>query len=1722
MENFYIAQQQNKNQSENYPVKITLLVFILVLNVLKMNGQATLPAISSFPYAFTTYSGASFPASLTIGRETGTTLTTADIPNDAINGSGAGAWQAEGANGISFRGNNGTSSNQRGCFQIRVNSTGQSSVKVNWTASTITDDFWNSSKLDLQWRNGSSGAWNNVSGFTYTSGSTSSFNATLPAGANNLADLRIRWVYYDNSYVNFLSNTRDRVAIDDIFICVQPSISASNNGPVCGGATLNLIATGSSGTFAWSGPSSYTSSVQNPTRSNATGAMSGTYTVTVTNAGCSNSATTNVTVNDPAALASSNSPICSGNTINLSTTNVSGATYQWSGPNSFSSTSRTPSITNATVVNGGNYTVTVTIAGCVATSSTNVVVNTTPSISAGSNTPVCAGSSLNLTATGSSGVFSWSGPNSFTSTAQNPSISNVSIAATGTYTVTVNNSGCTATSSTSVAVNNAPTGIPTSSPTVVCAGANVNLTANMFLDNSYTASPNTVITDNNATGINSTVSVPAQVIANASRLKISITVGTGHTYIGDVIAKLTSPCGNTTIFDRLGVPASTYGNDQDFTGTYVFDINAGSILPETNSGPTIIPPASYKPSTTSGAANANWSGITFPCNAAGNWVLNMSDRVAGDVGTLVSWSVIISSNSGVTYSWTSNPAGFTSSSENTSANPVVPTIYTVAATGAGCTNNQSVSVSVNAVPDPLVSSNAPICVGNDINFTADNQAAGQSSGNTYSWKRPNNTVFSTQQSPTISNATAANNGNYTVIITNQFLCTASAIVPILVNPNPTLNIVSIQNESCPGANDGALTVNATNGSPAYTYTYDFVNFNGNGVFADLAPGSITAYVSDANGCLGNASATITSPNLPAAITCGGSLNVNTDAGLCSATISNAQLLAQLSLVTGTPTPIVTFSPAAGSFAVGTTVVTATASNSCGVAVCTFDVIVTDAELPTISCLPDGNVNTDIGSCTASSAGTPLTNDNCGIASVIPDIAGPYSIGNHTIIWTVTDVHGNTNTCTQNIVVVDSENPMISNCPGNITINNDQGTCGAVVNYTAPTASDNCSGASIIGNHNSGETFPIGTTTVTYTATDASGNVSTCSFMVTVNGINPIAPTSVSSNADFNNICVGSSIQLTANGGSLGSMNGQYKWYNTTCGGVLAGTGSTITVSPTTNTTYFVRIEDGCGNITTCVAVPVTVSTSPVTASVTVPFVGMPSNICSGTVVSLSIPPVNKATQYIWDAPAGAYFNGNPINVSPFSTTTPNVSITYGNPSGSLYSTGVQASNACGSSARKVQKTRGIISVPTNISGSSTACENSSISYSTPEVDAASSYVWSVTGDATVSGTTSMVTVNFGPAWNGGTLCVAAQTSCYASPTKCLTISKSAAPLTNLSGNFTACPNANQTYSVNASAGAASYTWTLPSGVFGSSSTNSINAHFNSSYNSTGNICVSVTSICGVTSAPKCKTVAPGLPSMPSSVSGPLNGLCGQTVVYQCPTQSGTTFNWSVPSGAIINNGQGTNAVSVTYSTLSTSPLCVTASNSCGSSNARCVTAKGAPNSPSSLTATPGSWCANTQGIEFSANLANSTGSYTLNWLYPSAPVANYVFGGGNSSSLILDWGSGNGNVVVVASNACGSGSKAFNVNISCREGEAAVTQNMFSMYPNPASTLVNVQFSSTDNSTYRLQLTDLSGRLIMDKTVTAQAGLNTHQIDLKQMAKGVYMLLLKSNDNTQKQKIVIE
>lgn len=179
---------------------------------------------------------------------------------------------------------------------------------------------------------------------------------------------------------------------------------------------------------------------------------------------------------------------------------------------------------------------------------------------------------------------------------------------------------------------------------------------------------------------------------------------------------------------------------------------------------------------------------------------------------------------------------------------------------------------------------------------------------------------------------------------------------------------------------------------------------------------------------------------------------------------------------------------------------------------TKDVVFTvkDTTAPIISCPANVTANTDPGTCSATvNPGTATATDNCdtnptvvGTRSDNQPLNAAYPKGTTTITWTATDhaSPANQSSCQQTVTVADHEPPTIS-CPSSFTL---EPTCpsGAVGTYTTPVGSDNCAGATtnLTAGFASGSVFPIGTTTVTYTVTDASGNSASCSFTVTVKSV----------------------------------------------------------------------------------------------------------------------------------------------------------------------------------------------------------------------------------------------------------------------------------------------------------------------------------------------------------------------------------------------------------------------------------------------------------------------------------------------------------------------------------------------------------------------------------------------------------------------------------------------
>jgi hypothetical protein len=229
---------------------------------------------------------------------------------------------------------------------------------------------------------------------------------------------------------------------------------------------------------------------------------------------------------------------------------------------------------------------------------------------------------------------------------------------------------------------------------------------------------------------------------------------------------------------------------------------------------------------------------------------------------------------------------------------------------------------------------------------------------------------------------------------------------------------------------------------------------------------------------------------PCTIICPDNITVPNDPGQCGAVVNPS--------VTTPCGGTITCSPAAGSFfPLGTTTVTCTAEG----AQCSFTVTVNDTQPPMITCPANITQSTDPNQCSAVvTYATPTANDNCpgvGAAVCSPLSGSTFSKGITTVTCAVSDASGNIASCTFTVTVSDTQPPTIT-CPANITKNTDPGLCTAVATYTTPMATDNCSQTTVACSPASGSAFPKGTTTVTCTATDTSGNTSSCSFTVTVN------------------------------------------------------------------------------------------------------------------------------------------------------------------------------------------------------------------------------------------------------------------------------------------------------------------------------------------------------------------------------------------------------------------------------------------------------------------------------------------------------------------------------------------------------------------------------------------------------------------------------------------------
>jgi hypothetical protein len=526
-------------------------------------------------------------------------------------------------------------------------------------------------------------------------------------------------------------------------------------------------------------------------------------------------------------------------------------------------------------------------------------------------------------------------------------------------------------------------------------------------------------------------------------------------------------------------------------------------------------------------------------------------------------------------------------------------------------------------------------------------------------------------------------------------------------------------------------------------------------------------------------------------------------------------------------------------------------------------------------------------------------------------------------------------------------------------------------------------------------------------------------------VNPIRTPGVTISVPKQTICAGEDLTFTAtptNGGNSPSYQWQINGGNV---GTNSSTLSTSTQSITLNNndkvtvimTSNVTCPDPANNPKTSNELTITVNPTLVPS---VSITESNNNICPGDNITFTAIPINGGTpSYQWKT------DGTNVgtNSSTFSSTTltDNQVVTV-----VMTSTATCASPTIATSNPVTIDVKPTIPAPPSaITGSTQVCPGTVVTYSVTQV-AGVKYNWTLPTGWSGASTTNSIDVTIGDYGENGSISVTAEDatdgSCGASNSKTLAISvKPGTPAvpTIITSTLDICPNTTNTYTVANDIFATRYEWTLPSGWTGSSNSTSINATSNSSG---GDIKVKAINDCGE-SAEKiiAITIKPGIPTAPSAITraDQPNPICsGDSKNFSVTNDPNVSYNWSVPVGWSITNGNNSNAITVTAGNYGQNgTVTVTATNSCGTGTPSNLNVNIDPPAPTTVGPISGDAlvCSTKTGLNYSVTGQTTATGYT--WTVPTNWV---ITSGNNTNNITVNASSTPGNITVTADNSCGS------------------------------------------------------------------------------------------------------
>lgn len=973
---------------------------------------------------------------------------------------------------------------------------------------------------------------------------------------------------------------------------IQPSADATVSGIItCDQTSVQIL--GASNTpgvsYQWAGPNGYFSQNQSPWVS-----VAGNYTLTVQNPanGCTSTDGVMVIGNTIAPVPSaavSGTLSCSVQMVQIfGSSNTPGVSYSWVGPNNFSSSSQSVSVSFS-----GVYTLTIKNPANGCTGSTSVTVNENyamPNASAVGGTRTCASPMVNLIGQSTTpGVsYYWTGPNGFVSNVQNPSVS-----AVGLYTLKVTHpqSGCSAYANATVSQNTTPPSIWTSTTLITCANPTAKITTNSSpqgLQFLWSGPNNFSSTLQNPTVPQAgfyyvTATNPGNGCTNTTSVYVDANNTPPFAYAGEerslncnhsvvlINASFSSSGPNftyqwTTWDGNIVSGATTLYPRVDLEGTYTLRVT------NTQNGCTAFDSVMVVQRTPVQATITQLQPVH--CSGGADGIL----RAAGGGGSLVytyQWSngATTATNSGLTagtYTVTVNDSEGCTATRSIVLNELVLTAVvnvthqtapginngTASVSGVGGTSPYTVLWSTGATSFTIgglapgaysvtltdakgctvvraANINAANCIMSGSVTGTNVTCAGQANGSATVQlaNATNPVVYAWSNGATTKTANGLAAGTYSVTATDATGCKVILQVQIS-SPQVLITTITAQsNLLCPESSNGSITLGVSGGVQPYSFNWS----NGaQGASAqNLSAGLYQATITDANSCSNTISAQISSPQA-VVISLVGKTDVacpDDQTGSISVNVTGGQSPYQYFWSNGQSTANISALEA------GLYKLTVNDQNGCQKQM-EVNILINDQTPPQLL-LKDAVVDLDAnGQVTIS----PVlfdngSFDNCGIAewTVTPSQFQCGQTGYHTVTITATDIGGNIGTGTATLLVQDLIVPQLF-CQQNIQV----GFCQPVVHFNLPLVVDNCgftpSQLQQVSGPVSGSVFPVGITTVSYHYSDLSGNIGQCSFDVTVS--DPPDFQTVPQHVSCPDLCNGSLALVQLSGGPV-----QIQWSN---------------------------------------------------------------------------------------------------------------------------------------------------------------------------------------------------------------------------------------------------------------------------------------------------------------------------------------------------------------------------------------------------------------------------------------------------------------------------------------------------------------------------------------------------------------------------------------------------